>query len=74
MDPKDIAIGVVEPRDDDDLVTDGEAVEAIRCPGVDFDPGIGGPLRSLHGGFAAGPELGADHADRSEPGFPTTRS
>jgi hypothetical protein len=73
VDLEDIAARPVKPRDHDDRVADGDALQSLRRPRVQLEPGVGRALRSLPGRAAGrnrGPTMASvleDH--RFELGF-----
>ena len=49
MHDKHVALRAVQPRDDNELVANGDAVEAFTVGVLYFEPGIGRSLRTLPG-------------------------
>jgi len=62
MDAVDVATRLVQPRDDDDLVTGTEPMERVHRPGVNLQPSIGSALVTLLRGVRTAAELRANDA------------
>ena len=61
-----LAVGLMEPGEEDELVSEVETEESVVILGIEFEPGFGGVLVALTGGGVAVGESGADGADGVE--------
>src|SRR5262249_39612049 len=61
-----VASGLMQPRQQDDVITFGEPIKGRSSEGTDLQPGFGSPLRPLFGRFLARFEAGANYPDRAE--------
>src|SRR5262249_32886366 len=61
-----VTIPLMEPRQQDHLLSRGDALQCIDERRIDLDPRLRRTLEALLGGVAPGSEPGADHADRTE--------
>lgn len=63
MDHESLSIGLVKPRQNDDLIADRYAIQTVRGKAIDFKPRIRSPLRTLFGRLASLLEFRSDYPD-----------
>lgn len=61
-----IAMGLVQPSQNDELVSGLESVKALRRERIHFQPGVGRALRSLFGRFSTRSESRSNHTNRAK--------